>query len=236
MSDLIDLSKLASKQNNDDESTGDKKAAKEDSHELKKIKKRAENKLEKSNDKINEVDDAVVKRNLVQVLNLYIQFFPEKLKEFRHVNFEKKTIRELADIRRECDFIMGSRNTINATTKLAIEAIKMLEFALNNYTPLNVTGFADEMLDEESLDDIKLLCLSNMVIFESKPEHRLMFKAFTTALRLHGLNTMAATPLQRVVITEPEENYHNERTDPGEHYDNVPDDSVKKINDKFDDL
>jgi hypothetical protein len=73
-----------------------------------------------------------------------------------------------------------------------LSGIQALEYVSVNFTPLQCNGLAEAIKnDPESIDTIKHICLKHMAssMFNTEPEHRLLYKVMTTALSLHTVNS-----------------------------------------------
>lgn len=145
--------------------------------------------------KANE-DDIINKRRLILLLNFYLLEFPEKLKTFKKINLEKKTLDELKDLQKEFDFCIGNQSNVKGGTALVLSGIQALEYVSVNYTPLQCNGLAQAISnDPESIDTIKHICLKHLgsSMLNTEPEHRLVYKLLTTALSLHTINSFSQT-------------------------------------------
>lgn len=160
-------------------------------------------------------DEVINKRRLILLFQFYLLEFPEKLKAFKKINLEKKTLDELKDLQKEMDFCIGNQSNVKHGSAMVLSGIQALEYVAINYTPLQCQGLSENIKnDPESIDTIKHLCLKHMgsSMMNTEPEHRLMFKIMTTALSLHTINSFSQNMVQ-----------HN-------------DDIINKVNDQFLDL
>lgn len=139
-------------------------------------------------------EDIINKRRLILLLNFYLLEFPEKLKTFKKINLEKKTLDELKDLQKEFDFCIGNQSNVKGGTALVLSGIQALEYVSVNYTPLQCNGLAQAISnDPESIDTIKHICLKHLgsSMLNTEPEHRLVYKLLTTALSLHTINSFS---------------------------------------------
>jgi hypothetical protein len=141
-------------------------------------------------------EDIINKRRLILLLNFYLLEFPEKLKTFKKINLEKKTLDELKDLQKEFDFCIGNQSNVKGGTALVLSGIQALEYVSVNYTPIQCNGLAQAISnDPESIDTIKHICLKHLgsSMLNTEPEHRLLYKLMTTALSLHTINSFSTT-------------------------------------------
>lgn len=138
---------------------------------------------EKPND-----DELKKRRHLILVLQMYVNEFP-KLKKYKNTNFEKKTIDELMELRKEFDATLSCRSTVNAGVQMAVSVIQTMEYVLCNFTPIQASGLSNIVNDPDVVEDIKILVLKHMPLISSEPEQRLLFKLITTTMQLHTINS-----------------------------------------------
>ncbi len=139
-------------------------------------------------------EDIINKRRLILLLQFYLNEFPDKLKTFKKINLEKKDIEELKDLQKEFDFVIGNQSNIKGGTEMVLSGIQALEYIAVSFTPLQCNGLSENIKnDPESIDTIKHLCLKHMgnSMFNTEPEHRLLYKLMTTALSLHTVNSFS---------------------------------------------
>lgn len=133
-------------------------------------------------------DDIKKRRSLILLMQMYINEFP-KLKKYKNTNFEKKTLDELLDLRKEFDATLSCRSTVKAGVNIAITVIQTLEYVLCNFTPIQAQGLSNVINDPDVIEDIKILVLKHMPLISSEPEQRILFKLITTTMQLHAINT-----------------------------------------------
>lgn len=134
-------------------------------------------------------EDIINKRRQILMIQFYINEFPDKLQQFKKMKFEKKTIEELNDLKKEIDFIISNKSNVRSGIQIITTGIQTLEFILLNFTPVNAKGLSNICNDKETLDDIKHLALKHCHLISSEPESRLMYKIVTTTLLLHNINS-----------------------------------------------
>lgn len=128
------------------------------------------------------------RRTLILVLQMYVNEFP-KLKKYKNTNFDKKTMDELMDMRKEFDATLSCRSNVNAGVQIAVSVIQTLEYVLCSFTPIQAQGLSNIVNDPDVVEDIKILVLKHLPLISSEPEQRLLFKLITTTMQLHAINT-----------------------------------------------
>lgn len=135
-------------------------------------------------------DEKINKTRQILLIKMMINDFGEKLKQYKGVNFEKKTIDELISLKREMSFIVSSRSNLKQFEYLTSSGLQMYEYVCTNYTPLKVNGISNLLLnDQDFRDDIKLMCLNRLSLLETTPELRIGYKILSLSLLLHTSNT-----------------------------------------------
>ena len=149
----IDLSKIREKSQEVNETTP--KNIKNDVKMMKDVVKDAK-KEKKDEDVIKKETSAIDRQRLLLILQFYILEFPSQLKGFKGINYEKKTIEELQDIRSQMDSTISSKNSIKQTQLMITSSIRTIEFVATNLTPIKCNGLSDGMInDPEVMDTIK---------------------------------------------------------------------------------
>lgn len=200
--DIIDLSILEYK--NDTKSKKEPKPKKEEVKEqkeqaklIKEIEKAAKKPTKKNQQKeVLSEDEAINKRRIILTIEFYINEFPEKLKGFKKINFEKKTIDELNELKKELDFIISNKSSVKQGTQMIIAGINTLEYISCNFTPINCKGLSNICNDEDTINDMKHICLKRMSLINTEPEARLMYKILTHMVLLHNLNSSQAAIME----------------------------------------
>src|SRR5688572_19043305 len=59
----------------------------------------------------------------------------------------------------------------------------------NPYLPLKVQGLSAICNEEDTIDDMKEICLKHMDLVHVEPEARLGFRVLSTAMMLHNINS-----------------------------------------------
>ena len=139
---------------------------------------------------------SIERRNLILLLEQYLEHFSHKLKKFNKLNFENLNISELEKLKDEMDFVLGCRSSVNTGVQAFAQGVIAIEYFACNYTPLKLEGLSQITSDPDLIDDIKLLMLQNTTIIKTKPEHRIMYKLLTTSLLLHSANSTRETLAQ----------------------------------------
>lgn len=129
------------------------------------------------------------RRKKILILQMYLNEFPEKLKDYKNHDFESMTSEELDKIREEMDFILGCRSTTNVGVNMFLQSVAVFESLATQFTPLNVSGLAEmSAQDKELIQDVKHVCLKNMDFIQTEPEARVAFKLLQNAFVLNTLN------------------------------------------------
>jgi hypothetical protein len=140
------------------------------------------------------------RRKLIRKISQYLSTFPEKLKDYQRANLEKLSTEELQKMLEELDYVLGCRNTIGVATQAFIQGVSAAEYVACNFTPIRAQGFAQACLDQELLDDVKLVMLQNMDNVSTKPEQRIAYRLVSTLLLVHVGNTqrdkISAAPME----------------------------------------
>lgn len=140
-------------------------------------------------------DNFVNKSRLELILQLYVLEFPDTLTKYKDVNFSRKTIEELREIKDRMDAIIGSKTSLRQTQQLIRSGIQMLEFAAVYATPIKCAGLTNSMMkDPEVIDDIKHIALKRMSMVSVDPEMRLAYKLVSNMMILHN----SAEPIKQV--------------------------------------
>lgn len=132
---------------------------------------------------------SIERRNLILLLEQYMEHFSHKLKKFSKINLEHLNISELEKLKDEMDFVLGCRSSVNTGVQAFATGLQALEYVAVNYTPLKLEGLSQLSTDPDVIDDVKLIMLQNTTIIKTKPEHRLLYKLISTSLLLHNLNS-----------------------------------------------
>ena len=149
--------------------------------------------IKKENEKIDEKEkdkEIIDKQRLILILRFYVLEFNDKLAEFKKTKFEKKSLEELVELRKEFDAIISSKTSLKQTQNLIMSSIKMMETIACMFTPIQCQGLSNLMLnDPDVLDDIKHIALKRMSMINVEPEYRLMYKIFSNVMLLHNANS-----------------------------------------------
>ena len=70
---------------------------------------------------------SIERRNLILLLEQYLEHFSHKLKKFTKINFENLNISELEKLKDEMDFVLGCRSSVNT----GVQAFAQRVIALN---------------------------------------------------------------------------------------------------------
>ena len=132
---------------------------------------------------------SIERRNLILLLEQYLEHFSHKLKKFTKINFESLNISELEKLKDEMDFTLGCRSSVNTGVQAFATGLQAVEYVACSYTPLKLEGLSQLLTDPDVIDDVKLIMLQNTTIIKTKPEHRLLYKIISTALLLHNINS-----------------------------------------------
>ena len=144
----------------------------------------------------NEELFTIERRRKILILQFYLNEFAHKLTVYKDIDFEGLSGEELDKIKNEFDFIIGTKNTVNISVKAFQQSIYTLEHICCLYTPLKIKGLSNINNDPELIEDIKHLCLQNMALIKTKPEHRILFKVISTMTALHSYNTLNDNALE----------------------------------------
>jgi hypothetical protein len=136
------------------------------------------------------------RKRLLLLIQMYINEFPKKLSAYKGMKLEKLSNKELEKLFEEIKFTLGARNNIQAGVKAMCLGINLFEqIAVKNpYMTLRVQGLSQICADEDTIDDMKEICLKHMDLVRVEPEARLGFKIVSTALMLHQINPAPAAP------------------------------------------
>lgn len=156
---------------------------------IKEPNKQLVKKMAKNSKEIVGEEELLNKRRLILMLQFYLIEFPNELKSFKKVNFEKKTFDELQDIQKEMDFVLGNNSGIANVVKMFRIGIQALEVLTVNFTPINCSGISEIICnDPDAMKDLKLIALKNSRLIQTEPEYRLAYRIVSTAMVLHSVN------------------------------------------------
>ena len=139
---------------------------------------------------------AADKANLITHIRLCVDAFPKKLVSMQNLKLDKMSLEELERTHDEIKYIMGSKQNLRMAVGSALMAIESLEHIACTFTPLKIKGLSDAFKDEDTLDDLKYICIKNGSGLQTSPEQRLGFTLLTRAYGLHQFNSMQAQPAQ----------------------------------------
>lgn len=147
-----------------------------------------ENKIidEKNND-----DKQMDKQRLILILRFYVLEFKDRLSEYKKTKFEKMSVEQLQELRKQFDSIISSKSSLKQTQGLIINGIKTIETIATMFTPIQCQGLSNLMInDTDVLDDIKHISLKHMAMVQVEPEYRLLYKMFSNIMLLHNVNSI----------------------------------------------
>lgn len=148
-----------------------------------------EHKQKKQKDKPTD-DDIKRKRQLILHLGMYINQFPEELKQFKKVNLEKKSIEELQDLLKEFHVIMDSKSDLKGEIQAAMGVLSAYEYVMVEYAGVQCQGLTVGLSqDKDTIKQLKLLILKHSPLITVEPEARLIMKVLMTTMQLHTINT-----------------------------------------------
>lgn len=130
------------------------------------------------------------RRKMITMLTMYLLEFPEKLKVYKKINLEKKSVDELKNLYREMNITLSNKSNTKMAVDVTCGALQAFEFVAVNFTPLNCNGLTKAVVsDPETLDLIKQISLKHCGIFDVEPEQRLLGNILLTSVQLHMINT-----------------------------------------------
>lgn len=145
-------------------------------------------------------EEATTRRKMITLLSFYVLEFPEKLKMYKKINLEKKTIDELKNLHREMNITLSNKSNTKMGMNLVCGALQAMELLTVNLTPLNCTGLTQAVIsDPETVDLIKQVSLKHCGLFELEPEQRLMGNILMTSVKLHMINSLPIGQISRPV-------------------------------------
>lgn len=149
--------------------------------------------MDKENEKITEEDkekEMMDKQRLVAILQLYVIEFKDKLSQFKKTRFDKMSLIQLQELRKQFDVIISSKGSLKQTQTMVLTGIQMLETIGTTFTPIKCQGLYSAIsMDPDALDDIKHISLKHMSMVAVEPEYRLIHKLLGNILLLHNINS-----------------------------------------------
>lgn len=153
--------------------------------------------MKKAMDKENkEVDDKqkekqmMDKQRLIAILQLYLIEFKDRLAQFKKTNFQKMSLAELQDLRKQFDGIISSKSSMKQTQNMILTGVRMLETTATMFTPIQCQGLSNAIqMDPDAIDDIKHISLKHMGMVAVEPEYRLAHKIIGSVMLLHNVNS-----------------------------------------------
>lgn len=186
----IDLSVLQRKDTNTPKKT--KKEEKKDEAEQVKAEKdltKLINKPQKQKKELPSEDETIKKRHLIIKIQFALINFPDDLKAFKKIPFEKKSHDELKSILQEVHFTLNNSISVDSGVELLKKSILTLEYITCAFTPVNCSGLSNALCNDPAvIKDMKHICVKNMGMVTTEPEARLLFRVLTSMLTLHSLN------------------------------------------------
>lgn len=154
--------------------------------------------MAKENDKIEDKQkekQTMDKQRLIAILQLYLIEFKERLAQFKKTNFQKMSLVELQDIRKQFDGIISSKSSMKQTQNMIMTGVRMLETTATMFTPIQCQGLSNAIqMDPDAIDDIKHISLKHMSLVAVEPEYRLAHKIIGNVMLLHNLNSAGKLP------------------------------------------
>lgn len=195
MSEKIDLSSIQyiPQELKDDV---DKNIVQKDEKDMEKIVKKAKimkKAMDKENEKVENVDKETEMKDryrMILTLKFYVlEFGDDKLSQYKKTKFDKMTLEQLIDMRKEMDMILSSKGTMKKIQNLILTSIQYLELGLTLFTPIQCQGLYKSIeSDQEAIDDIKHISLKHMGVVCVEPEYRLGMKILESANALNLMN------------------------------------------------
>ena len=198
MSEKIDLSSIQYTPPQDMEQVGPKEENMDVNQLVTKAKK-MKRVMEKENNQIDEKEkekEVMDKQRLISILQLYLLEFKDRLTQFRKTNFQKMSLVELQNLRKQFDGIISSRSSLKQTQSMIIMGIRLLETVATTFTPIQCQGLSGAIqMDPDAIDDIKHMSLKHMSLVAVEPEYRLMHKIVGNIMLLHNINSAGKAPI-----------------------------------------
>ncbi len=126
----------------------------------------------------------------IKLLDLYVAEFPDELKKYSNVKFDKCSDQQLLDHKNNFDRDLNSTSNLSVGVSVSQQALKIYE-ELGSFVGLEIKGISKLGYDETWIKNIKAVCLKYMDggINIIEPEHQLLFMLIQNSLALHYLNT-----------------------------------------------
>lgn len=157
--------------------------------EMPQFKSEKKSKTHEKPNKLNE-DDIKKKRQLILHMQMYLNQFPDELKQFKKINLEKKTIEELHSLLKEFNVVMDSKNDLKAEIQAVLLMLQAYEYIMVQYAGVDCNGLSVALSqDPDTIKQIKLLILKHSPLITVEPEARLAVKIFMATMQLNTINT-----------------------------------------------
>lgn len=142
-------------------------------------------------------DPAVEKTWLMLYLRnmVYAPEFRGALDHFKDTKFDKMSLEQLRDTRKQIDAMVSAECSIKDTKSGILTTIQMIETMATIFTPIQCKGLYKTIeSDPDALADIKHVCLKWMPKVSIEPEYRLARKILTVIGQLHASNSLGIAP------------------------------------------
>lgn len=163
----------------------------------KKMKKAMDKENKEVDDKTKQ-DEAKDKTWLILFLRgfIYAPEFKGKLNQFKKTKFEKMSLQQLQDMKKEFEAIISAEGSVRDMKNSILSTIQMLETVATIFTPIKCKGLYKSIeSDEDAIADIKHICLKHMPKSATEPEYRLAKRLIFTLVQLHNENSLGLQPV-----------------------------------------
>jgi hypothetical protein len=153
-----------------------------------KNKKKMKVPIEESDDE-GEVD-VVKHQRLVLLLQMYLNEFKEKLKDYQKLSkgFGRKSYSELMDIKKQFDTILTCKSNISQGIQMCNSGVALLE-QVSGMVGVNCNGLSNMCANDAELQDqFKILILQKMPLVDVKVEYQIAMKIGGNMVMLHQMN------------------------------------------------
>ena len=139
-----------------------------------------------------EMTYGVDRRRQILILELYInEFGNNKLRNYKHIKFDKLSACELQGLHDEFNYVLGSKSNISVAVELFKKGVETFEYVADEYSPLRMNGLSQVVNnDPEIIDDFKHMAIERLgLLGKTEPHHRLMFNMAKAVINVHNFNT-----------------------------------------------
>ena len=131
------------------------------------------------------------REGLVLTLKLMLNRFGKgKLKQYRGYNVDNMCDSELLELKDKFIYVLSCSNNVDLSIDIFMRLLTLVEFGLDNFSPLQVEGWVDNIKnDEEIIDDLYLIIIEHFGAYKfMDPKTRLALNLGKSLFAQHEFN------------------------------------------------